>query len=272
VGIANPPKFDWHPQGEPGVIRFLSYRPGQRQIGTALLEAAEKWARERGRGEIFGWNSLYAYPFYHLFHANLSDRLGHLHSLFGKAGYQPDWGEVFFDWTGFVPPAVPMPALNFDLEVERQEKPEHERNQTVVKALHNGEEIGRCIMLRLGEVLPRPDGREWSFCDWLGVNEPLQGRGLGKFLLAQSLVEMQRAGCKHAAISTSHQNYRAYLFYTNFGFNFCDRTTSFRKQLENLALTAEDAETCPEPAEGAQRRIFGWPPEPSAPLFRWAGP
>jgi hypothetical protein len=33
-------------------------------------------------------------------------------------------------------------------------------------------------------------------------------------------------------ISTDWDNYRAYLFYTNFGFKFLDRTFSFRKDLD----------------------------------------
>lgn len=43
---------------------------------------------------------------------------------------------------------------------------------------------------------------------------------------------MRRAGCRHALISTDWNNYRAYLFYTNFGFRFLDRTFGFRKELQ----------------------------------------
>ncbi|HUU55416.1 MAG TPA: hypothetical protein VMY87_10910 [Armatimonadota bacterium] len=47
VGVARPETDDWHVKGEPGVIRFLAYRVGERPVGAALLEAAEAWLRER---------------------------------------------------------------------------------------------------------------------------------------------------------------------------------------------------------------------------------
>ncbi len=46
VGVAAPAAEEWHIQGEPGVIRFLSHRPGERAVGVGLLQAAEDWLRE----------------------------------------------------------------------------------------------------------------------------------------------------------------------------------------------------------------------------------
>ncbi|HUU54157.1 MAG TPA: GNAT family N-acetyltransferase, partial [Armatimonadota bacterium] len=59
-----------------------------------------------------------------------------------------------------------------------------------------------------------------------------QGKGLGKHMLARGLRAARDRGLRHAMISTDWNNHRAYLFYTNFGYGFLDRTFSFRKELK----------------------------------------
>ncbi|NIM07310.1 MAG: GNAT family N-acetyltransferase [Armatimonadetes bacterium] len=240
VGIALPPSKEWDLQNEPGVIRFLSYRPGERRIGEALLQAAEKWARERSRTAIAAWYWNYRYPFYHLPHALLSDRLGHIHSLFGMAGYAAKEGEVFFEWQDFNPPAPVKPPLEFQLQIEWQEQVEHDpheygRGGVVVKAIHKGKWLGQCNILHMNDKSSCSKAPEWSFCDNLAVEQPIQGKGVGRFLLATALTEMRDAGCRHTAISTNATNHRAYLFYTNFGYRFLDRTFWFHKELQQAS-------------------------------------
>ena len=63
------------------------------------------------------------------------------------------------------------------------------------------------------------------------MDEPLQGRGLGRYLLQRAMKEMHAKGYRHAAISTWWRNYRAFLFYSNYGFRAADWTYAFRREL-----------------------------------------
>ena len=70
---------------------------------------------------------------------------------------------------------------------------------------------------------------EQVFAVWLGVDEPYQGRGLGRYLLQRNLNEAYAAGYRHAVISTAHDNFRAFLFYSNFGYCLADWTHGYWK-------------------------------------------
>jgi GNAT superfamily N-acetyltransferase len=228
VGIAPPPEAPWHPQGEPGILRFLSYRPGQRPVGQALLDWAESWARERGRSALLAWDMGHVYGFYHFQYAHLSERIGHVRALHGMVGYLEHDSELFFLWRDFAPPAPARPALDFEVSTDLQDGPYGPRVE--VTALQQGARIGLCRMDR-GQPSPAPDAQDWCFCDELDVSGPFQGQRLGHFLLSTGLGLMREAGCRHAAISTNEQNHRAALMYTNLGYRFADRTVAFRKEL-----------------------------------------
>ncbi len=70
---------------------------------------------------------------------------------------------------------------------------------------------------------------DWSFCNWLWIEEQLQGRGLGRFLLRRARLELHRVGYRHAGISTAWDNHRALLFYSNDGYRFVDWTYLWSK-------------------------------------------
>lgn len=231
VGVAPPPKDEWQLKGEPGVIRFLAYRSGERPVGSALLEAAEAWARERGRKEIVAGHCNHTYPFYHLPFSHISERISHLPPLFGMAGYAVCESEVFFSWENFEPPDVPAPGLGVELVPEWRDQVDTFGEGLIVYPRRGGKNLGECKIVLLGSDRRRPELKGWCFCIHLYLDEPLQGKGLGKHLLARGLVEMHARGLRHAMISTDWNNHRAYLFYTNFGFGFVDRTFAFRKEL-----------------------------------------
>jgi GNAT superfamily N-acetyltransferase len=229
VGIALPAKDDEEPKGEPGVIRFLSYRVGQRGVGQALLEWAEGWMRERQRDAVVAWEAELRYPFYHFGYAHLSERIGHVRGLLGMNGYREMGGELYFTWPDFTPPQVERPPFDFDLKAEWREGPSAKWLSVV--AMQGEAKVGHCNM-DLREESPAPEAKEWCYCDALWVTERLQRKRLGTFLLATALDEMRKTGCKHAAISTGGTNYRAQLMYANMGFQVVDYTVVFRKELE----------------------------------------
>jgi GNAT superfamily N-acetyltransferase len=234
-------------QDEPGIIRFLSYRPGQRRVGEALLEAAENWVRERRRPRVMAWSNDYLYPFYHSPFAHMSDRLGHLHPLFYLAGYRMLFSELIFEWPDFDPPRTTRPELVFDQRSERRDdvtmggrtlKP-----VLKLRALQDSVELGSCEMTGWREGYAWREAADWCFCASLMVKDEVRGRGLGKFLLATGLAEMRKAGFRHAGVSTDWDNYRAQLFYTNLGYRLRDRTFAFEKDLSGV-----------ETAKGRSRR------------------
>ncbi len=231
VGVAGPAAAEWHVKGEPGVIRFLAYRPGQRPIGKALLERSEEWLRERDRAEAMAGHCNFMYPFYHLPFGHVSELMGHVPPLFGMAGYSVEESELFFAWEDFEAPVVPKPDVDVEIVTEWREQVESFGEGMVVLPKRGGKDVGECKIVRLGSDEWRPALRDWCFCTSLDVEESLQGRGLGKHLLALGLREARDRGLRHAMISTDWNNHRAYLFYTNFGYRFLDRTFSFRKEL-----------------------------------------
>jgi GNAT superfamily N-acetyltransferase len=231
VGVAAPSTDDWHCKGEPGVIRFLAYRQGQRPVGAALLGAAERWARERDRKRMVAGHCNFLYPFYHLPFGHISERISHLPPLFGMAGYAIEESEVFFAWRDFEPRDVSMPDVDVEVVSEWRDQVETFGPGVVLHPKRGDKTFGECNIVRLGWDTWVPEMKEWCFCTSLHIDEPLQGKGLGKHMLSLGLREASKRGLRHAMISTDWNNYRAYLFYTNFGFAFLDRTFAFRKEL-----------------------------------------
>ena len=217
---------------EVGVIRFLAYRRGERATGDALLEGAESWMRERGLEHVRVMPQVWRYGFYGFPHAYLSDHLDHVQALVRFRGYTRSGGEVFLDWPEMRPePGVRPEGLDFDLGVE--DVPGEGRLPGLrLRALQDGEGIGECVLVSGADSSPTADeAHDFAFCDWLGVNENHQGGGLGRFLLAQAMFLARERGYRHGAISTALSNDRAFLFYTNHGFQVVDWTYEFSREL-----------------------------------------
>ena len=217
---------------EVGVIRFLAYRRGERAVGDALLEAAESWMRERRLEHGTVMPQVWRYPFYGFPHAYLSDHLDHVQALVRFRGYKRSGGEVFLDWPEMRPePGVRPEGLDFDLGVE--DVPGEGRLPGLrLRALQGDEIMGTCVLVSGADSSPSADeAHDFAFCDWLGVNEKHQGHGLGRFLLAQAMFLARERGYRHGAISTALSNDRAFLFYTNHGFQVVDWTYEFSREL-----------------------------------------
>ena len=104
----------------------------------------------------------------------------------------------------------------------------------------DGEVQGICRTIAASAYDDSPELAKTAFVSWLGVPpdggppdqaKSGQGQGLGKRLLSQSLVQMYKRGFRDSIISTSYNNYRGQIFYTNFGYSVSDWTHSFEKDL-----------------------------------------
>ena len=225
VGVERPRRDG---DAEQGIIRLFWYERGQRQVGHALLDAAEGYLRERGMTQATAFHQNHRYRFYHLSHACLSDRIGHVHALLGLRGYERWTGEVYLDWPNFQPAEPPTAEVEAAVAVAEQPG-RGARPGLVLLARQAGEEIGVCSCKSCGEWSDAADAQDWFLTEWLGIEGPWQGKGLGKHLLQLALNEMHARGYRHAAISTNWRNHRAALFYSNFGYRVSDWTYAMRK-------------------------------------------
>ena len=210
-----------------GIIRFFVYQPGERQIAQALLEKAENHLNAHTPNQIIAFPQDYRYRFYHFRYAYLSATLGQVQALLGSNGYQRKLSEVFLAWKNYT--VIPTElALQIELSVN-WEPGRGERPNCTVQAFLNGTEIGICQSVSGGEFSDHPDAQYWFHTTWLGVKDEFQGQGLGRHLLQWTLREMHNVGYRHAAISTDWENYRAFLFYSNFGYQISDWTYGLLK-------------------------------------------
>ena len=212
-----------------GVIRFFGYERGTRRVGQAVLEKAEDYLKAFNVSKIFAFSQDCRYRFYHFEHAYLSDALDQVQGLLGRNGYRRCDGEVFLDWEDYSVTPVPS-SLPVTLSIEWKDGRGQLPNCTAL-AHQNGEQVGICQSLGGGEFSSHTDAQDWLHTVWLGVEDNFQGQGLGRYLLQYALQEMKKTGYRHAAISTNWENYRAFLFYSNCGYETVDWTYEFVKDL-----------------------------------------
>ena len=79
-----------------GIVRFLWYPRGRRDLGQSLLDAAERWLRRHGVRTVSVYPETHRYRFYAFAHMYLSDRLDHIQALFL---FYTNYGFRVADWT-----------------------------------------------------------------------------------------------------------------------------------------------------------------------------
>ena len=216
---------------EEGLVRFLWYRPGNRDAGAALLKAAEAHCASQGMKAVNVFPQKHRYSFYFLGSAYMSERLGHVAALLGMGGYRRSEGEVYMEWPDFtVEEPAPLPE-GLPVQVERTTGLGRMPGVTL-RVSPEGKQIGISENVSAGEFSRDRLAQEWFFTHWLAVDEDYQGLGLGRYLMQRALWEAQDIGYRHAAISTAWDNHRAFLFYTNFGYQVVDWTYGYRRELK----------------------------------------
>jgi len=204
-----------------GFIHFLTYQAGQRPIGQAILEECEKYLHGLGVSQIWAFWNASNYRFYHLGFGYLSDKMGHVYGLFRMNKYDIDIGEIFMSYPEY---NIIEPML---YDKDTKIVVEHKPGRSVLPNLHilafrNEKSIGECYTVSAGEFCRANEVQDWFFTKWLGIEDEEQGKGLGRYLLKRTLWEMRKIGYRNAVISTNVKNYRAQLFYTNFGYQIVD--------------------------------------------------
>jgi GNAT superfamily N-acetyltransferase len=218
-----------------GFIHLLTYAVGHRDLGQAILTACERHFRDTGASTIWAFDG-YFYRFHHLGFPLVSDRMGHVYGLLGMNGYKPAGeGEIFLEYLNYSVdlPAVPDPVVEVQVQVREGQG---DLPNVTVRALRDGEELGGCGALSGGDFCRAREAQARIFIDGLSVTDENQGQGWGRYLLTRTLWEARQLGYTHTVISTSKRNYRAQLFYTNYGYRVTDTVYGFVKGTGSTGL------------------------------------
>ncbi len=216
--------------GPTGVIRLITYPPGHREAGQALLEAAEMHLIGQGASRILAFLNN-GYLFQRFAYGELPDTCGHLMALFGMNGYRVARGEVFMRYADFVTEKTILPDPRADLSVERIAQVTGTRDSIRVVARKWEELIGVCEGHSLGLWGHSDLSHATIVLGPMDVEEAFQGCGWGKFLANTMLEEASKLGYRHTATSTQQENHRAQLFYTNMGYKVTDVAHSWLKEI-----------------------------------------
>ena len=217
-------------EGPVGAMRFLGYEQGHRAAGQALLEAAETHLRDKGVTEIVAFHQDFRWPCFHLDHSYCTGSLTHIEGLLGMNGYSRCAGEVYLDWPDLEPPEPPSSDHELRMEPETLSHDARLPN-FVLRAFAGDEQVGECWNASCGAGAPGSPAEDWALTTWLQIEEAHQGKRLGAHLLAHALRHMRDIGYRNAVISTSLTNFRAQLFYSNFGYRTSDWTYAWAKKL-----------------------------------------
>ena len=225
VGVRTPGE-----NGDPGkgAIGFLLYERGNRTSGQMIVDAAHEYIFERTDGPIGAFHQDHRFPAYHFPHAYCSDGLDHVQALLQLNGYRKNGGEVYLLWEDY----DPRPPRECEIEVEIRVAWKAETDGPAgltIQAIREGKVIGECEHQCPLEQSGQPSSTLPAFCTWLGVTDEHQGHGLGHHLLRRALVELHVRGFRDTAISTAWDNYRAFVFYSNFGYRVVDWTYGFER-------------------------------------------
>lgn len=218
-----------------GLIRFLTYQPGCRPVGQALLEESERYLSGLGEHRIKAYRVTfhqdYCYRFYHLGFGLVSDQISHIYALFRMNGYEICGGEIFMDQPNYSVDEPVSPDDQVEVTVE-QHPGRGKLPGLIIKALRAGKEIGVCESVSAGKYCQASEAQDWVFIKWVGVEEEEQAKGWGRYVLNRNLWEARKIGYKNTVISTNIKNYRALLFYTNYGYRVVDTTYGFVRDID----------------------------------------
>ena len=205
-----------------GVIYFFTHRADHRAVGQALLETAEDHARQAGASQVWAFQIVEGYSFFGF--GNLSDRMGHVCALFEASGYRPNEEWVVLQLRDYRVDKPEPPGDDYEIAFSDRELP-----RRIIELRLHGEVIGECW------ANPRAINAEVGTCfyvsDLVVYPEETKGKGWGRYLLLQMLWKGQELGYRHSLVKTHRDNHTAQLLYTSVGYQVCDVTRGYRKEL-----------------------------------------
>lgn len=211
-----------------GIIRFMAFAPESPAVGQALLERAEDILSKDGHRHIDAFPLFHGYPFHNHKIGILSDRLTHISSLLLDNGYHPHDSHLTLvrstDWTG----DRAKPDLDFRIE---RDDDTGIRSEIILRAFRGDERIGICRFYSSRRYADIPDTEEYCYMRWIGVGEAYRRRGIGRYLLHQALVEMQKEGYKRTVLNCREKNTIALTLYRTTGYSTGEVSHAYYKRL-----------------------------------------
>ena len=213
-----------------GLIRMLAYPPERPDVGHALSAKAEAYLRDRGEREVYAFHYEGRWPDYHLPHAYLSSRLGHVMALLAARGYEGYQDEATLARPMVVPPVVPPIEVRCEI-VHGAHEMEGRNDQLAVARLPDGRDVGLCVWETLADESSLPDAATTLYVRWLHVDPAYRRKGLGAHLLTSAMLEAYRRGHRQATLCCLGDNGGALSLYTTLGFRVVDWTRCLRLDL-----------------------------------------
>jgi len=219
-----------------GFIRFLTYLPGYRPVGQAILEESERHLTDSDISQIKAFrlnfrNDHCGYHFYHLGYSSVSDQMGHVCALLHMNGYKINGGEIFLDQPEYRANEPVLPHDGVEITIKQGIPEKAVLPGLDVIAYRSGKWIGHCESTSAAEFCQAREAQDWVFISGLYIIEAERGKGWGRYLLQRNLWEMRKIGYKNTVISADIANYRAHLFYMNDGYRVADTTYEFVKNI-----------------------------------------
>lgn len=217
-------------QARRGLIRFLLYAPGHRTAGQAVLQAAEGHLAAAGLRYVLAFDLHHGYEFYHFGRGMLVDALTHVHGLFGASGYRLEETQVHMAIEALEPRAPERPAWAADADLEIAPS-SWDPPGLSIRLLRDGEELARANGRPAGQSHRHEAARDQYIVGGINVAEPVQGQGLGRYLLRILHTAAYEHGYRRAVIGTHTDNWRAMLLYANEGYRIVCQEATYEKVL-----------------------------------------
>ena len=214
-----------------GIIRFLFSEPQDADALRVLIKTAVDSAQTQGCVDI---QALSGYG--PLFHNCGASGLSNAWPWVGRVLVQERFGTL--GWPAlamYCPlhlstfPRVPLPPgaeLRFDWVTRIGQRDESEGGYH----LFFGEDRAAESMWHFGEKYVFGAGNSHAHLFWLGTNEPYRGRGLGRFLLYETLARAQEMGARGSDLRCNINNFYAHTLYRAAGYEPNDLLWSFKQR------------------------------------------
>lgn len=211
-----------------GFIRFLTFVPGQVDVGLSLLAAAEKFLRAAGVRTLYAWHPQTGYPFYHagVGISNGQDFYGL--SALSEAGYLLTTRTLSYQCAlgQIMPEYTPARRLRCVMRAPAGAP------WTLLAFLPGEPEPCAQVQLAFLPAWLAVEGKPRAYLLQAAVQEALQRQGIGRWLLQRTCNEFSTRGFGAIIAHVTHQQAAAQAVLPQAGFEeLAFRGYSFERQI-----------------------------------------
>jgi GNAT superfamily N-acetyltransferase len=228
AAVTGPTESWYDPAMKLARLSMLVYRPGELEVGQALIHAATQWLRDQGHERIYAFHAHGGYPFYRgLFTGGEytgPSSLAHLHQALRHCGYATSHESVT---QSADMPTAPKP-VEPRVPAEFHDRPLTMAHETmaaswtgfeprVIDVTIEGEHAGQIGYVVLRHLAARL-GSPCLDIYMMGVNPQRRRLGLGSALVNRAMRAGYDRGARVASVYTEMHNQAAAATYARCGF------------------------------------------------------